>query len=84
MEFYIDQLIEQHKNAIKMLKKITTYNEPKAKPYYTKFMFITEPILPNYAFIDDLENAVIIDEPVIYENAEVIEPIIYYNAEFSE
>ena len=43
---HIDSMIEQHMNAIKMLIKIkimTTYNEPKANPYYTKFMFINEP-----------------------------------------
>ena len=43
---HIDSMIEQHMNAIKMLIKIktmTTYNESKAKPYYTKFMFIDEP-----------------------------------------
>lgn len=56
--------------AIKMLIKIkimNTYNEPKAKPYYTKFMFIDEPEAKP-------ENKVIIEPEAKPESNEIIEP----------
>ena len=85
---HIDSMIEQHMNAIKMLIKIkinTTYDEPKAKPYYTKFMFIDEPKAKPYytkfMFIDEPKakphytKFMFIDEPEAKpENNEIIEP----------
>ena len=77
MDIYIDQLIDQHKNAIKMLEKMKlmytknepeakTVNEPKAKPYYTEFMFVDDEVFddelfeelldPDYKLYDEIQD----------------------------
>ena len=83
MDIYIDPLIDQHKNAIKMLGKMKLMytknepeakpvNEPKAKPYYTEFMFVDDEIFddelfeklldPDYKLYDEIQDMEVDDE----------------------
>ena len=66
MDIYIDPLIDQHKNAIKMLDKMKLMytknepgaklvNEPKAKPCYTEFMFVDDEIFDDELFEEVLD-----------------------------
>lgn len=66
MDIYIDPLIDQHKNAIKMLEKMKLMytknepgakpvNEPKAKPCYTEFMFVDDEIFDDELFEELLD-----------------------------
>ena len=72
MKIYIDRLFDQHINAIKMLEKMKLMytknepgakqvNEPKAKPYYTEFMFIDDELFeelldPDYKLYDEIQD----------------------------
>lgn len=75
MDIYIDPLIDQHKNAIKMLEEMKlmyTKNEPGAKPCYTEFMFVDDEIFddelfeelldPDYKLYDEIQDMEVDDE----------------------